>query len=355
MINEVLDFSKIEAGKMELTTTPFHLPQLLRDVAAAASPRFEQKGLDFVFDPAGDLPDLVLGDPLKLRQVVDNLLGNAAKFTAKGSVRFTVRAIAPETFEFSVADTGVGISETDLARLFTPFQQAADGRPPEPGTGLGLAISQRIVGLMGGKLEVESRLGHGSRFFFVVKLPIIAENSEARRSTSSIITGYHGPRRKLLVVDDVATNRDVLRELLTPLGFEIHEAASGEEALRLVPSLRPDAVFLDLRMPGMDGLELARRLRETEPGKRTKLFAMSASVLSFNREKAFAAGCDDFLPKPFREDDLLARLGLALQLEWIGNADGNARRRESASPSPAPPICLVVRAVAELLAITQRV
>ncbi len=352
MINEVLDFSKIEAGKMELTTTPFHLPQLLRDIAAAAGPRFQQKELDFVFDAAPDLPDLVVGDPQKLRQVLDNLLGNAAKFTSAGSVRLSVRMAGMDTFEFSVSDTGVGIAETDLKRLFTPFQQAIDGRPPEPGTGLGLAISQRIVALMDGKLEVESQPGRGSRFFFAINLPVIANAAESRRSNASIITGYHGRRRRLLVVDDIATNRDVLRDLLQPLGFEIHEAESGFEALAMVPNLAPDAVFLDLRMPGMDGMELARRLRGRPGGERMKLIAMSASVLSFSREHAFAAGCDDFLPKPFREDDLLARLGLALQLEWIGAEHGV--RAESRAPFPVPESSLRPEIVAELLTMTQR-
>ncbi|HWA86430.1 MAG TPA: ATP-binding protein [Opitutus sp.] len=354
MINEVLDFSKIEAGKMELATAPFHLPQLLRDIAAAASPRFEQKQLEFVFDPAPDLPDLVIGDPLKLRQVIDNLLGNAAKFTRVGSVRFDVRAVAPETIEFSVRDTGVGISDADLARLFTPFQQAVDGRPPEPGTGLGLTICQRLVGLMDGRLEVESRPGAGSRFFFSVRLPVLATDAEARRSTASIVTGYHGRRRRLLVVDDIATNRHVLRELLEPLGFEITESVSGAEALALVPQLQPDAVFLDLRMPGIDGLELARRLRERAGGDRMKLIAMSASVLSFNREKAMEAGCDDFLPKPFREDDLLARLGLALQLEWIGGSERAADGRGSPPPFAAIQTRLATGTLAELLAIARR-
>jgi signal transduction histidine kinase/DNA-binding NarL/FixJ family response regulator len=381
MINEVLDFSKIEAGKMELATTPFHLPQLLRDIAAAASPRFEQKQLEFVFDPAPDLPDLVIGDPLKLRQVIDNLLGNAAKFTTNGKVTFAVRhpagrskficdpsnksdsppdpvanKFAPtdgEMFEFSVTDTGVGISDADLARLFTPFQQAVDGRPPEPGTGLGLAISQRLVGLMDGKLEVESRSGTGSRFFFVVRLPVLATDAAARRSTASLITGYHGRRRRILIVDDIATNRHVLRELLEPLGFEIAEAAGGAEALVAAPQFDPDVIFLDLRMPGIDGLELARRLRERAGGDRMKLIAMSASVLAFNREKAMEAGCDDFLPKPFREDDLLARLGLALQLEWIGSSE-RAAGADSRPPFAGFATHLASGTLAELLAIARR-
>ncbi len=354
MINEVLDFSKIEAGRMDLAPTPFHLPQLLRDIAAAASSRFEEKEIEFVFDPAPGLPELVVGDPLKLRQVIDNLLGNAAKFTAAGSVRFEARPVAPETIEFGVRDTGVGIGEADLARLFQPFQQAADGRPPEPGTGLGLVISQRIVELMGGKLEVESRPGSGSRFFFVVRLPVLAVDADARSAATSRIVGYRGRRRRLLVVDDIATNRHVLRDLLTPLGFELFEAAGGVEALALAPELQPDVVFLDLRMPGIDGLELAKRLRERPGGEKMKLIAMSASVLSFNREKAFAAGCDDFLPKPFREDDLLARLALALQLEWtIDDAHADATA-ENASSVDAGKTRLPVATLEELLALARR-
>jgi CheY-like chemotaxis protein/anti-sigma regulatory factor (Ser/Thr protein kinase) len=381
MINEVLDFSKIEAGKMELATAPFHLPQLLRDIAAAMDPRAQQKRLEFVFDASPELSDLVLGDSLKLRQVLDNLLGNAIKFTSTGSVTLTAVLVENEHVQFSVSDTGVGIGDADRAKLFEPFQQAAEGRPPEPGTGLGLAISRRMVELMGGRLEVESRTDQGSRFFFTVPLPILATDASESRSTASIITGYHGRRRRLLVVDDIDTNRHVLRDLLTPLGFEITEAARGDEALVCAAELHPDLVFLDLRMPGMDGLELARRLRgldEHEPTKhaarpvvttnavasnastsshsrpgKLKIIAMSASVLSFNREDAFAAGCDDFLPKPFREDDLLARLGLALHLEWIGDSTRVAPRGESNHPFQLT-TKLAAADLRELLAIAQR-
>jgi signal transduction histidine kinase/DNA-binding NarL/FixJ family response regulator len=326
MINEVLDFSKIEAGRLDLANAPFHLPQLLRDIAAAMAPRAQQKALDFAFEPAPELPELVLGDSLKLRQVIDNLLGNAVKFTPAGQVRFRAILLADEQVRFEVSDTGVGISAADRAKLFQPFQQAGDGRPPEPGTGLGLAISQRLVGLMGGTLEVESAPGCGSCFRFTLALPVIASETSEAPSPARQITGYAGPRRRLLVVDDVDTNRHVLRDLLVPLGFELDEAADGPAALRTVAASPPDLVFLDLRMPGMDGFELARRLRALTAARPLKLIAMSASVLAFNRADAFAAGCDDFLPKPFRESDLLARIGLALRLEWTGPA---------ASPPPA--------------------
>ncbi|MBL9201412.1 MAG: response regulator [Opitutaceae bacterium] len=354
MINEVLDFSKIEAGRLELATAPFQLPELLKDIAAAFHERAQRKELEFTFEAAPGLPDAVLGDSLKLRQVLDNLIGNAIKFTASGRVTLTVRPAEGERVTFSVADTGVGLSEADRARLFQPFTQASDGRPPEPGTGLGLAISQRIVDLMGGRLEVESERGRGSRFYFALPLPALAADGGTARGASKTITGYHGRRRKILVVDDVATNRHVLRDLLTPLGFEVAEAAGGSEALAAVPALRPDLVFLDLRMPDIDGLELARRLRAREGGASLRIVAMSASVLSFNRADAFAAGCDDFLPKPFREEDLLARLGPALRLEWITEAPRPAAPAGD-SRNPFQVRTTIPRGqLVELLAIAQR-
>src|SRR5690606_27338455 len=167
MINEVLDFSKIEAGKLDLRLAPFPLTALLRDVAAAAATRAKAKQLDFRLDADPALPPHVVGDAQKLRQVLDNLLGNAIKFTARGTVTLAAR-IEPDSarIRFSLTDTGVGLSESDRLRLFEPFAQAVDARPPEPGTGLGLAISRRLVELMDGELQVDSTLGRGSTFAF---------------------------------------------------------------------------------------------------------------------------------------------------------------------------------------------
>ncbi len=319
MINEVLDFSKIEAGKLELHSAPFHLPQLLHDIAANLLPRTEQKQLAFRLEPSPDLPDLVLGDAQKLREVLENLLSNAVKFTATGNVTLMAHREG-SLFHFAVTDTGVGISEPDLAKLFQPFQQAADGRPPEPGTGLGLVISQRLVALMGGTLAVSSMPGAGSRFSFSIPLEIMADRADVPRAAARHIVGYAGPRKKLLVVDDISVNRSLLIDLLAPLGFELRDVASGADALQAAPVFAPDLIFLDLRMPGMDGFELARKLRASTSGARLKLVAMSASALSFNRNDAFDAGCDDFLAKPFREADLLAKLAMHLNLTWIEQA-----------------------------------
>lgn len=371
MINEVLDFSKIEAGRMELLPAPFHFPQLLRDIAAALSPRAEQKELEFIFDAAADLPELVIGDSLKLRQILDNLLSNAIKFTPRGSVTLRVRTavaeksdaqrstlssqLSPtELFEFTVLDTGVGIAEADVPTLFQPFHQVADGRPPEPGTGLGLAISHRFVALMDGKLAVTSHRGLGTQFSFSLRLPVLAVNADAPGDSPRTITGYEGARRGVMIVDDVAINRHVLRELLAPLGFVITEATGGAEALALAATTPPDLVFLDLRMPGMDGLELAKRLRALPDGARIKLIAMSASVLSFNRDDAFAAGCDDFLPKPFREADLLSRLSLALRLDWESMPDVPAATGHSPAPFPDSGTRLSPSDHADLLTIARR-
>ncbi len=347
MINEVLDFSKIEAGKLELRPAPFHLPQLLRDIASALEPRAAQKNLSFTFNAAPDLPTTIIGDAQKLRQVLDNLLSNAVKFTPSGQIALHVTRASslnsqPSTLNsrlhFSIHDTGVGISAQDQLALFQPFHQPDDGRPPEPGTGLGLAIAKRLVELMGGSLEVESTLGAGSTFSFSIPLEIVPTDAAPPKPAPRAPIGYRGDRRRLLVVDDVPTNRSVLVELLSPLGFELREAASGPEALAIVPAFAPHLIFLDLRMPDMNGFELAARLRAlpTASHQPPKLIAMSASVLFFNRDKALEAGCDDFLPKPFRETDLTAKLALHLRLEWrYGDTTHPFASRDSASTASA--------------------
>ncbi len=317
MINEVLDFSKIEAGKVELRPAPFNLPALLRDIAANLEPRARGKQLSFRLEMSDDLPVHVIGDAQKLRQVVENLLSNAVKFTAQGEV--VLQASAPteqsSTVEITVRDTGVGLSKADQARLFQPFQQASDARPPEPGTGLGLSISQHLVELMGGTITVESQPGAGSSFHFRLRFDEVEVLQPEASEPASPITGYNGPRRRLLVVDDVAVNRSLIRELLSPLGFTIEEADDGEAALARLAAAPAEGVILDLRMPGIDGLELTRRIR-ARYGATPKVILMSASVLAFDPQIAFDAGCDDFLPKPFRESDLLDRLGRALKLDW---------------------------------------
>jgi signal transduction histidine kinase/CheY-like chemotaxis protein/ligand-binding sensor domain-containing protein len=316
MINDVLDLAKIEAGKIELRPAPFPLVELLRDVAAAHAPAAAAKRLVFETALAADLPTWVEGDAQKLRQVIDNLLGNAVKFTARGRVTLRVDRDG-SSIRFAVIDTGPGISAADQENLFRPFEQAHMTRPAAPGTGLGLAIGRALVERMGGVLQVVSAPGQGSTFSFSVALP--ESSSPTVSETRLDVTGYEGPRRRVCVVDDHDVNRSLLVDLLTPLGFACESFASGKEAitrLNVHPDDWPDLAILDLRMDQMNGLELARQLRRLPRGRDLKILLTSASVISFNPAEARAAGCDDFLPKPFRSSDLVEKVGALLGLCW---------------------------------------
>ncbi len=322
MINDVLDLAKIEAGKLELRPAPFPLRDLIQDVTAAHAPAAHAKRLAFHTEIAPGLAPWVEGDAQKMRQVLDNLLGNAVKFTERGSVSLSVTADdesapAPPRLVFTVTDTGPGISATDQARLFQPFEQAHDTRSAAPGTGLGLAISRAIVERMGGTLDLTSTPGTGSSFACTVALP--ACPAPVHAVARPTVTGYDGPRRRVLIVDDHAVNRSLLTDLLTPLGFTCSEASSGEEALaRLTAGTEawPELAIVDLRMDGIDGLELTRRIRALPRGQAVKVILTSASVISFRPEDGRAAGCDDFLPKPFRTADLVEKIGSLLALRW---------------------------------------
>ncbi len=318
MINEVLDFAKIEAGKLERRDAPFAPEPLLRELAVAHETAAQARGLAFAvaLDPA--LPAHVVGDAQKLRQVLDNLLSNAVKFTPRGRVALAVaRGGAPDRWRFAVEDTGVGLAPEDRARLFQPFEQARAGRPSEPGTGLGLAITQRLVRLLGGELAVESEPGRGSRFAFELALPAAAAPAAPERPAAAL-AGYAGPRRRVAVVDDTPVNRTLLADLLSPLGFAVEEFASAEEVLARPPGgLRADVLLVDIKMPGLDGLELARRLRVREDTRALPVVLTSASVLSFDRAAAARVGCTEFLPKPFAVEELVDILGRVLRLEWV--------------------------------------
>ena len=323
LINEILDLSKIEAGKLMLAPAPFPLAPLLAITADTFGQRAADKGLEFRSHVAPDLPAHVEGDEAKLRQVLFNLLGNALKFTERGRVELRVtRVPSPlsaansSLIRFEIIDTGVGIAPGEIGRIFEPFHQASGNSLAAQGTGLGLTISQRIVELMGGTIRAESEPERGSRFWFDIVLPLTTTPAPASTLRRAVI-GYEGPRRRLLVVDDEAANRDVLRGLLEPLGFAIEECSDGESCVTLFQQRPADGILLDLRMPGrLDGLATARALRAL-PGKTAPaIIAVSASVFEEDRHTAIDAGCDDFVPKPFNEDRLFAALSQGLELTW---------------------------------------
>jgi CheY-like chemotaxis protein/anti-sigma regulatory factor (Ser/Thr protein kinase) len=345
MINDVLDLAKIEAGKLELRPAPFALADLVRDIVAAHAPTAASKRLTFSTDLAPDLPPWVEGDAQKLRQILDNLLGNAVKFTAKGSVtlRVSVSQLSALNSQlliaFAITDTGPGIDTHDQARLFQPFEQATRSRPNAPGAGLGLAISRALVDRLGGSLTLTSEPGRGSTFSFSVPLPAVAPDPVLVARTRRL-SGYEGPRRHVLIVDDNQVNRSLLADLLIPLGFSCVEFPSGEAALAHLArsdSPLPDLAILDVRMQDLDGLELTRRLRALPRGASLKILLTSASVLTFDPAAGRAAGCDDFLPKPFRTADLVEKITALLALTWRSADSASPFASVAADSTPLPP------------------
>jgi CheY-like chemotaxis protein len=338
LINDILDFARIEAGKLELSVTEIPLARFLRVIADIIGVRAEQKQLAFRCDIAADLPLGVLADERRLRQVLLNLLANAVKFTDHGEVSLRVSFSPPGRLRFEVRDTGIGISEDRREAIFQPFEQAGDMQHRFGGTGLGLAISRQLVRLMGSDIEIESRLGEGSAFWFELDLPVVQAHRAAAVS-ETVITGYEGLRRKILVVDDVAANRMVLGDMLSPLGFELAEAASGREGLERAQSLRPDLILMDSVMPETDGLETTRRLRKLPGLGELAIIAISADASGTNEATALAAGADAFLPKPIDLSALLAQVGDLLKLQWTRELreSSPAARDDASGPLVAPP------------------
>jgi signal transduction histidine kinase/CheY-like chemotaxis protein len=344
MINEVLDLSKIEAGKLNLNPTEFALGDLIEDTCAAFRQRVAEKGLEFHCSCPEEMKRFVRADAGKLRQILFNLLGNAVKFTERGRVTLELMLAEKNRVRFQVKDTGVGIAAEELRDIFLTFHQSSKTASAGQGTGLGLAISERLVDLLGGRLEVESQLGQGSRFWFDLELPPVAHAIDPAASVTQeklsrrMPVGFQNRARRLLVVDDEATNRSVLRELLNPLGFEIEEAVNGVECLQICMRRLPDALLLDLQMAPIDGFEVTRQLRERPASRDLKIIAVSASVFEDDRQQAIDAGCDDFLPKPFKEEQLLAVLGRALGIEWTFAEKNETAESTSPSRGATPPV-----------------
>ncbi len=339
LINDVLDISKIEARKLELSPTSVHLPSVLQSVEEMCKIKADQKGIDFVYQPSSHLPEGVVADKKRLSQVLINLVGNAVKFTDAGSVTLRVDAVELAETEvlllFEVIDTGMGIAEEDCKKLFQAFEQVGDQKKQFEGTGLGLAISQRIVGLMGSSIKVNSRLGKGSEFFFAVTLPL-AEDWAVQQTgfdDDARIIGYEGERREILVIDDRWENRAVVQNLLEPLGFAIIEAEDGKEGIEKLRNLSPDLVITDLAMPVMDGFEFLSQVRSDEALKSTRLIVSSASVTQSDQQMALDAGGDNFLEKPVEASALFRMIASNLVLTWCYEPQSEQSNLSEALPN----------------------
>lgn len=358
LIDDVLDFSKIEARKLELDPHAIHLSAFLQGVAEICQIRADQKGVDFIcqFDP--NLPAGIIADQKRLRQVLINLLGNAIKFTDRGSVTLDVKLLAPSAdptlaqIGFEIVDTGVGIASDAIGHIFRSFEQVGSRQRQSEGTGLGLAISQSLVNLMGSDLQVKSQLGVGSVFSFTLALPL-AHNwaqQQALDPHGRKIIGYEGRSRHILIVDDHWENRAVLANILDSLGFTFTEAANGREGWDRIDSLSErlgqreqfDLIVTDLFMPVMDGFEMLQLLRNDQRVKHVKAIVSSASVTQIDRHKSIEAGGDDFLSKPVRVEAFLTLLAQHLQLTWKyaepeGSSTPTASSDRAAVPLIPPP------------------
>ncbi|MEM7591742.1 MAG: response regulator [Cyanobacteria bacterium P01_A01_bin.83] len=325
LINDVLEMSKIEAGKTLINNEPFALHRLLQTIQEMFKIRAEAKGLWFKFQLADNLPQYVVGDSHKLHQLLINLLSNGVKFTDRGGVTLRAFICASGSFGnklklcFEVADTGKGIAETELERLFSPFVQTKSGIESEKGTGLGLAISSQFAKLMGGAIQVNSILGEGSAFSVDILVELADSATEeiigASKRVKHLAPGQLEYR--IAVVDDQKTNRLALIQLLESVGFEPRTANNGQEAIALWQEWQPDLIWMDMRMPVMDGYEATRLIKSRSDVKQTVVIAITASAFEEQRKVILDTGCDDFVAKPFTEQVIFDKLTQHLGVKFI--------------------------------------
>ncbi|MEB3280468.1 MAG: ATP-binding protein [Lyngbya sp.] len=308
LINEVLDLAKIESGKTIVHSTHFDLHLLFNQLYALFSQRCEAQGLSLQVHWEDDVPQYLYGDERKLRQILINLVGNAVKFTEAGSITVQARCLSNQRrMQINVTDTGQGIAPQYLESIFASFTQTQHNKE---GTGLGLTISQQFARLMGGNLSVQSQLGRGTTF--TLKIPIeVSSDAEIAASGPervAIAIAKGQPTYRILVADDRWTNRQFLLKLLAPFGFELREATNGREAVEIWQEWRPHLIWMDMRMPVLDGYDAAQEIKSHLHGQATTIIALTASAFEQEREIVLSAGCDDFVRKPVKKDLIFEKL-----------------------------------------------
>lgn len=321
LINDILEMSKIEAGRSQVNITSFDFYRFLENLQKLLADRAAAKNLEFQVEIAKDIPPYIQTDQSKLRQVLLNLIGNAIKFTSKGKVEVCVNWQQTCEIEFTVSDTGPGIEATELDLLFEAFVQTQTGRNSQQGTGLGLAISRKYVELMGGRMWVDSQVGVGSKFSFVIPVSV-TDNGECEDQSHQQIRSLaaNQTRNKILVVDDAKDSRLFLVRLLTSVGFQVREATNGEEAIAIWQQWYPDLIFMDMRMPIMDGYTatttIKNRVRE-DNHPQPIIIALTANAFAEQKQEMLAAGCDDLINKPLNTQILFQKLQTHLQVEYL--------------------------------------
>ncbi len=343
LINNVLDLSKIEAGRTTLNEQNFDLYRLLDDLEDMFQLRADDKHLQLLFERTTDIPQYVRTDEVKLRQILINLLNNALKFTKQGGISLRVgKDSEASKLIFEIEDTGDGIAPDELDSLFEAFVQTKTGQQAQEGTGLGLPISRQFVQLMGGEMTVSSQVGKGTIFKFAIKVSIIvASDVKTKQPTRRVIAlAPNQPRYRILIVDDKWNNRQLLLRLLNPFGFELKEAGNGQEALNIWETWQPHLIWMDMRMPVMDGYETTQKIKATTQGQATAIIALTASVLEEERAVVLSAGCDDFMRKPFREEDIFDAMNKHLGVRYIYEDNQTSTTSTEAERSELTPASL---------------
>ncbi|HEY9783693.1 MAG TPA: ATP-binding protein [Leptolyngbyaceae cyanobacterium] len=330
LINDVLSMAKIEAGRTMLNENSFDLYDLLDSLEEMLRLKAEAKGLQLIFERSPEVPQCVRADESKLRQVLINLLGNAIKFTQAGGAVLRVRTkqnnqeashLPPTThiLHFEVEDTGPGITPAELGRLFKPFVQTKAGRKSHEGTGLGLTISQQFVRLMGGEIAVTTTLGRGTIFSFEIPVsPAAVVEVQPRQHYRRVIgLAPDQPKYRILVVEDKWENRQLLVKLLASVGFEVREAENGQEGVAIWETWQPQLIWMDMRMPVMDGYEATRQIKAHLKGHATIIIALTASAFDEERAVVLSAGCNDFVRKPLREEVIWEKMTQYLGVHYV--------------------------------------
>jgi PAS domain S-box-containing protein len=322
LINDILELSKIEAGRVTCTESNVDLHALLDTLKEMFGIRATRKGLRLTVDRAPDVPQYIKADEQKLRQILVNLLSNAVKFTKAGSVTLRVQYETEEDthwLRFAVEDTGVGVAPEEIDKMFDAFTQTASGQQSQEGTGLGLAISHQFVRLLGGDLTVSSQVGQGTTFRFAIPVQLAdSVDTEAERPGQRVVglePDQHSYR--ILVTEDHLESRVLLCSLLEHVGFDVQAAINGQQAVELYESWRPHLIWMDMRMPVLDGFEATHQIKATLKGQATVIIALTASPFEEDRASILAAGCDDYVRKPFREEEVFDKMAEHLGVQFV--------------------------------------
>jgi signal transduction histidine kinase/CheY-like chemotaxis protein len=343
VIEGTLDIARIEGGKLTLEVKALDFPDFMQQIVGMFELQARNKGLSFEYRPIGEIPPVVRGDERRLRQILINVLGNAVKFTVRGGVTFQLEC-RRDMAVFEVQDTGPGIPAGDLERIFEPFVRGSTVQAG--GSGVGLTIARMLTDLMGGEMQVSSTPGEGTLFRIRLFLPQVHSAQAASELPRANRVGYVGIRRRILVVDNEKVDRDMLQSVLDPLGFQVEQAASGYEALQIIPRFAPHLVFMDLGMPGIDGWETIRSIR-SQSLTDAHIAILSANAFDKGLENDAGVVAEDFIVKPLRVNELLTWIGHKLQLDWV-LADTPV-----AAPAMAEPLPLIAPAAEHLAALDE--